>query len=130
MEGTSPNPTASPSQEPRRTIANVREEIEKSKGQYIWQDYVRALRVISEVIFTKSAGFILEFIQNAEDAGVGLLVPGEVRICINKQRIKITHNGRPFTEENVRALCSIRSSKKPEQGTLGYLGIGFKSVFK
>jgi hypothetical protein len=130
MEGAGLNATASLPDEPRRIVETIREEIERSRGQYIWQDYIRALRVISEAVFTKSAGFILEFVQNAEDAGAGLGVPGEVRICIGKERIKIIHNGRPFTEENVRALCSIRSSKKPEQGTLGYLGIGFKSVFK
>ena len=38
--------------------------------------------------------------------------------------------GQPFEEKNLRAICNINSSKKPEQGTLGYLGIGFKSVFK
>lgn len=130
MERTGPNATACPPDEARKIVEGIREEIERSKGQYIWQDYIRALRVISEVVFTKSAGFILEFVQNAEDAGAALEVPGEFRICLSKQRIKIIHNGRPFTEENVRALCSIRSSKKPEQGTLGYLGIGFKSVFK
>jgi hypothetical protein len=130
MEGTGPNATAGPPDEPRRIVETIREEIEKSRGQYIWQDYIRALRVISEVVFTKSAGFILGFVQNADDAGAGEETPGEVRIFLSKQRIKIVHNGRAFTEQNVRALCSIRSSKKPEQGTLGYLGIGFKSVFK
>lgn len=40
------------------------------------------------------------------------------------------HNASPFKESDVKALCGIRSSKKPEKGTLGYLGIGFKSTFK
>ena len=35
-----------------------------------------------------------------------------------------------FSKTNVDAICCVRSSKKPEDGTLGYLGIGFKSVFK
>lgn len=45
-------------------------------------------------------------------------------------RIKISHNGAPFADKNVEAISGIRSSKTSEQGTLGYLGIGFKSVFK
>jgi len=82
------------------------------------------------VVFTRSSGFVLELIQNAEDAGQGLEGLGEVSITINKHRLKFVHNGAPFDESNLRAICGIRSSKKPERGTLGYLGIGFKSVFK
>lgn len=72
----------------------------------------------------------MELIQNAEDAGLGLEQRGIFEIRINKERVKVTHNGRPFIENDVKAICGIRSSKKPERGTLGYLGIGFKSVFK
>jgi hypothetical protein len=35
-------------------------------------DYVNALKLVSQVIFTRSSGFVLELIQNAEDAGLGL----------------------------------------------------------
>ena len=89
-----------------------------------------ALKLISEVVFTRSSGFVLELIQNAEDAGLGLNSPGTFEIRVNKDRVRVSHNGRPFSKQDVSAICSIRSSKKPEQGTLGYLGIGFKSVFK
>ena len=109
---------------------NVRNEIKLSEGTRIWDDYVNALKLIAQVVFTRSSGFILELIQNAEDAGLGLKYSGIFEIKINQHRVKVIHNGRPFTEMNVKALCGIRSSKKPEKGTLGYLGIGFKSVFK
>lgn len=111
-------------------IEGIRQEIEASKGTYIWKDYVNALNLISQVVFTRSTGFILEFIQNAEDSGIDLGYAGVFEISMNKRRVKIMHNGRPFTENDVKAICGIRSSKKPEKGTLGYLGIGFKSVFK
>jgi len=117
-------------QKAKKIIENIQREIEASKVTHIWDDYLNALKLISQVVFTRSSGFILELIQNAEDAGLGLKIPGVFEIRINKSRVKITHNGRPFSEEDVRALCGIRSSKKPEKGTLGYLGIGFKSVFK
>lgn len=116
--------------EAKEIVEGVRKEIELSKGTRIWDDYVNALKLISQVVFTRSSGFILELIQNAEDAGLGLDSPGVFEIRINEHRVKVTHNGRPFTESNVKALCGIRSSKKPEKGTLGYLGIGFKSVYK
>src|SRR5207302_4306437 len=83
------------------------------------------------VVFSRSSGFVLEFLQNAEDSGLDLTSSsGSFEIRIDKRRIKLVHNGRPFTEKDVRAVCGIRSFKKPERGTLGYLGIGFKSVFK
>jgi hypothetical protein len=114
----------------RDAVENIRKELNKSKGTHIWQDYVNVLRLVSQVVFTRSSGFVLELIQNAEDAGQALQGSGEVSITINKNRLKFVHNGAPFDESNLRAICGIRSSKKPERGTLGYLGIGFKSVFK
>jgi len=116
-------------QEAKTIIERIRNEIEACKETYIWRDYLNSLDIISHAVFPRS-GFILELIQNAEDAGVRLPPPGEFQIRINQKRIKVTNDGHPFTEEDVKALCGIRSSKKPELGTLGYLGIGFKSVFK
>src|SRR5216684_3081937 len=114
----------------RKAVENIRRELERAKGTHIWQDYVNALRLVSQVVFTRSSGFVLELIQNAEDAGQGLEGLGDVSITVNKDRLKFVHNGRPFDDANLGAICGIRSSKKPERGTLGYLGIGFKSVFK
>ncbi len=114
----------------RAAVEVIRSEVESSRGSRIWMDYVNALRLISQVVFTRSSGFVLEFIQNAEDAGQGLSGKGEIFISVNRRRLRFVHNGRPFDESNLGAICGIRSSKKPERGTLGYLGIGFKSVFK
>src|SRR5712664_1848135 len=117
--------------EPRKVaVDRIRGEIEAARGSHIWSDYVNALRLISQVVFTRSSGFVLEFIQNAEDSGIQSLDPGCFRIAINDRRVRISHNGRPFDEADIRAISGIRSSKKPEQGFLGYLGIGFKSVLK
>jgi hypothetical protein len=118
------------SSDKRAAVDSIRCELEKSRGTHIWMDYINALRLISQVVFTRSSGFILELVQNAEDSGQGLPNDGEISITLNRQRLKFVHNGRPFDEENLKAICGIRSSKKPERGTLGYLGIGFKSVFK
>src|SRR5438093_11299375 len=116
--------------EKKAEVERIRANFERSKDAHIWKDYVNALRLVSQVVFTRSSGFVLEFIQNAEDAGQGLKSWREVSIAINKNRLKSVHNGAPFEESNLRSICGIRSSKKPERGTLGYLGIGFKSAFK
>lgn len=114
----------------RAAVEAIRAEFESARGSRVWTDFVNALRLVSQVVFTRSSGFVLEFIQNAEDAGRGLTGEGEISISVNQRRLKFVHNGRPFDESNLGAICGIRSSKKPERGTLGYLGIGFKSVFK
>lgn len=116
---------------PKEYVEKILKEIESSRNTRLWEDSIHMLGIISESIFSRSAHFILELLQNAEDAGskIGAGV-GEIGFSVSPVRIKITHNGQPFNEEDVNAICGVRSSKKPEQGTLGFLGIGFKSVFK
>lgn len=82
------------------------------------------------MVFVRTTRFIMELIQNAEDSLIDADYPGEIEIIVSNKRIKIIHNGKPFTREDVDAICGVRSTKKPERGTLGYLGIGFKPVFK
>ncbi|OIP26872.1 MAG: hypothetical protein COT13_03825 [Chloroflexi bacterium CG08_land_8_20_14_0_20_45_12] len=50
----------------KRIIENVRGKIEMSKGTRIWDDYINALKLIAQVVFTRSSSFILELIQNVE----------------------------------------------------------------
>ena len=124
------NSTSEINRTPKEVVNDIRQEIEKARGSHIWDDYVNALRLISQVVFTRSSGFILELIQNAEDSGLELSEFGNFEIRMDERRVKISHNGRPFNENDVKAISGIRSSKKPERGFLGYLGIGFKSVLK
>lgn len=114
----------------RAVIDSIRRQLDDAKITRIYRDYGNALKLISQVVFTRSSGFVLEFLQNAEDSGLGLDTSGVFSLCINERRLKVTHDGRPFTDGDVAALCGIRSAKRPEKGSLGYLGIGFKSVFK
>ncbi len=114
----------------KEKIEAIREEILKDRNSRLWKDFTNSLKLITQVVFTKSSGFILEFLQNAEDAGGTQGHFGIFKISFGTHSIRITHNGRPFDEKDVESICGIRSTKKPETGTLGYLGIGFKSVFK
>jgi len=111
-------------------IDTIRKEILKDQNSRLWRDFTNSLKLISQVVFTRSSGFILEFIQNAEDSKGNPNEEGYFKIVFKENSIEITHNGHPFTDSDVESLCGIRSSKKPENGSLGYLGIGFKSVFK
>lgn len=114
----------------REVVERIAQEVQSARGTRIWEDFINALNLISQVVFTRSSGFILELMQNAEDAGLLSSEPGFFKIRLSKAGMIVQHNGSPFTPNDVASICGIRSSKKPERGTLGYLGIGFKSVFK
>ena len=96
------------SHEAKEIINAIQDEIKASKGTRIWDDYVNALKLIAQVVFTRSSGFILELLQNAEDAGLGLKSFGTFEMRISESRVKVIHNGRPFNEEDIRAVSGIR----------------------
>lgn len=115
----------------KELIEEIRNSIEADKGRRLWIDTVRAVSLVSELVFTRSSHFVMEFIQNAEDAGMGgQPADGEMTIRLSQERVLITHNARPFNEADVNAICGLRTTKKPELGSIGYLGIGSKSSFK
>ncbi len=68
---------------------------------------------------------LIELLQNADDACA-------TKFFIKKLRYNtyfVANNGRKFTEEDLYALCrSGASTKKRKSGTIGFRGIGFKSV--
>ena len=114
----------------RKFIEEIRQSIEADRGRRTWEDTIRGVSLISTLIFTSSSHFVMEIIQNAEDAGIGQNENGEMEIRFSQKRVLITHNARPFSKDDVDAICGLRTTKKPELGSIGYLGIGSKSVFK
>lgn len=116
--------------ESRKFVEKIFRDIEASRNARLWDDAINMLRTVSESVFARSAHFILELLQNAEDSGRDLHRVGEIEFSISPSRVRVSHNGSPFTKENVDAICGVCSFKKPEEGTLGFLGIGFKSVFR
>ena len=72
------------------------------------------------------AHFIWEILQNAEDVHAT-----EISFTLKDTHILIRHNGTPFTESNVEAICSILySDRRLKKGKIGKFGAGFKTVFK
>lgn len=69
--------------------------------------------------------FIYEIIQNAEDAGAT-----RIHFYLYNDRLEIIHDGRPFSDGDVRGICSIAEGTKNGDGTqIGHFGIGFKAVY-
>jgi hypothetical protein len=76
-------------------------------------------------LYSERTHFIFELIQNAEDAGAT-----ELTFELFQDRLEVRHNGRPFTEADVRGICGIsQSSKSVDLTKIGKFGIGFKSVY-
>ena len=76
-------------------------------------------------LYTDRTHFIFELLQNAEDAGAT-----KILFELFKDRLEVKHDGRPFTEPDVRGVCGVGEGKKAEDLTqIGKFGIGFKSVY-
>jgi hypothetical protein len=76
-------------------------------------------------LYSERTHFIFELIQNAEDAGATALA-----FELFDDRLEVRHDGRPFTEADVRGVCGVgQSGKSGDLTTIGQFGIGFKSVY-
>jgi hypothetical protein len=76
-------------------------------------------------LYSERTHFIFELIQNAEDAGATELAFG-----LSEDRLEVRHDGRPFTEADVRGVCGVgKSGKSGDLTKIGKFGIGFKSVY-
>lgn len=65
----------------------------------------------------------IELLQNADDAN-----STKFKILKNNNFLYVANNGRDFTSRDVESICRSASSNKTRGETIGYRGIGFKSV--
>lgn len=76
-------------------------------------------------LYTDRTHFIFELLQNAEDANATRIL-----FSLFEDRLEVTHDGRIFTEMDVRGVCGVGEGTKTEDLTqIGKFGIGFKSVY-
>ena len=76
-------------------------------------------------LYSERTHFIFELMQNAEDAGATTLT-----FALYRDRLEVTHDGRPFSEADVRGICGVAHGTKEDDLTkIGKFGIGFKSVY-
>ncbi|QSS52986.1 hypothetical protein I7I53_00094 [Histoplasma capsulatum var. duboisii H88] len=94
-----------------------------------------SIRHVAEDLYDADTRFIFELVQNAEDSRYSHAKSQEeepfIYFTLYPDRITVDTNEDGFTENDVRAICSIHnSSKRQIGGYIGHKGIGFKSVFK
>ncbi|KAL9088067.1 MAG: hypothetical protein Q9165_006408 [Trypethelium subeluteriae] len=101
------------------------------------KDLARALKLISDELYSTPTHFVLELVQNADDNKYALDVTARlVFLYRDDGYLWVGCNERGFEPENVRSICRFHRSTKSvdveesERGAIGEKGIGFKSVFK
>lgn len=70
-----------------------------------------------------SSRSFIELLQNADDAGSSRMLIKRV-----KEHIIVANDGRKFTALDFKSLCRSAASKKERKTSIGFRGIGFKSV--
>jgi hypothetical protein len=105
----------------------------------------RFLDKIVRLLYIEPGQFILEFLQNAEDALMEKKMKAEgkkeaektevkktgyFKVELYKDKVIISNNGKPFDDRDLENLCAIMSVKKPASGYKGFIGIEWKSVYK
>jgi hypothetical protein len=86
------------------------------------------LDTVSSDIYSESQRFVFELIQNADDAAQD--TNNEVHFDFLLNCLIVSHNGKPFDDNDIISLTGAgASTKKADPTKTGYKGIGFKSVF-
>ena len=80
-------------------------------------------RRIYKKLYSDKTHFVYELIQNADDSG-----SPHLELQLDKNGLLIWNDGRQFTEQDVRSICSLGSSDK-DLTHIGTFGIGFKAVY-
>ena len=94
-------------------------------------------RFISEQLYSDRTHFILELLQNAEDALARRnkntpesTLPNSVKLVLFENRLEFRHFGEVFNTDDVRAITDVlRGTKTEDRAQIGKFGIGFKSVY-
>ena len=92
------------------------------------EDYGKRLdqwaRGFLDNLYSDETHFVYELLQNAEDTEAT-----KVRFHLHDDYLTFEHNGRAFSERDVRAICGLGDTDKDEDLTqIGRFGLGFKSV--
>lgn len=108
---------------PPSIILDLQKEFlaEATSAPKLFRDLGKVEQYIAESYKTRS---FIELIQNADDANSSVF-----GIYSIDDMLVVANDGRPFTVHDIEALCRSGSSNKNRGGsTIGYRGIGFKSV--
>jgi len=108
---------------PKEYIEDIKNRQINSDKEFILDSLTGAIDRLQKA-FPRYGSFLMEFVQNADDAKSRSL-----KIEILQDTIKISNSGLVFSEEDVKSICKVGRSSKTPKDYIGYLGVGFKAVF-
>ena len=100
------------------------ERIRKIIAEKYGTERHRVVAALGSHLHVDSSHVITELLQNAEDARATETV---FNFC--SDGLLVQNNGRPFSEEDLVALCSCFASEK-DLSNVGFFGVGFKVVLQ
>src|SRR6266849_817632 len=102
-------------------LVRRREKFDESVRE---NNFEKGLRHSTVEKYADPVHFVYELLQNAEDQGAT-----EAQFQLFANHLVFSHNGNPFTRQDVENITGIGNSDKPQENKIGRFGIGFKSVF-
>lgn len=104
---------------------DILESIKQKNISFVENENFSGVKKIIVDNYSDQAHFVYELLQNADDVAAS-----RIKFELFEDRLVVTHNGKPFSEENLKGICSISKGTKADDYTkIGRFGIGFKSVF-
>lgn len=114
---------------------NVLEKLRYARYEYDFSvpGYRNSLAILSDTTYEDRKHFLMELIQNADDADYGSQIP-ELHFYITDEGLELFYNETGFTVEDIISItdtgASTKKTKKNNSSSfIGEKGIGFKSVF-
>lgn len=121
---------------PELHIKRIRKEfgisdIAQTRDNRISRNLHKAIKRLSEDLYSKDIHFVLEIIQNAEDNHYIVMEPELTFWFLDDlDALLIVNNENGFSPDDVEAICAVGATTKDKrQGYIGEKGIGFKSTF-
>ena len=104
-------------------IQQIQRRILSSDQEFALDGYAGSIDRLQKA-FPRYGSFIMEFIQNADDAH-----SQKMKIELSSQAMSISNDGHVFCDADVKSICKVGRSSKTAKESIGYLGVGFKAVF-
>jgi hypothetical protein len=112
----------------RAEVASLRLQVDADLGDHALKT-LDERGTAQELIRQQYTGrYPFELLQNANDAASQYDGRRRVLFVLTESALVVANHGQGFGEAEVRAICSLGRSSKDPRKSIGYKGLGFKSV--
>lgn len=113
----------------RDELDSIESEVSQGRRAHILKTLDERGRAQELVRQQYTGRYPFELLQNANDAaGDAGASGGSVRFLLTKEALVVADEGSGFGSDQIRAICGLGRSSKDPRKSIGYKGLGFKSV--